>query len=141
MHLPLEEFEKVSRCGDERVKWEWPFRSMLDAGCKMAFGTDYPVVDFNPYPSIYAAVTRNFPDGKPASVNPQECITLYEALRAYTLGSADVFDRAHELGSIEEGKLADIIAVDRNLFEVAPSEINDAKTIMTMVDGRIVYEK
>lgn len=138
-HLPLDEFEKSTRCGEERARWQWALRSLLDAGAKMAFGTDYPVVDFNPYPTIYAAVTRAFPDGKPASTNPEQKITLFEALRAYTLGSADVFDRAHELGSIEEGKLADITVVDRNLFDVPEAEINDAKTLMTMMNGSIVY--
>ena len=120
---------------------QWVLRSLLNAGAKMAFGTDYPVVDFNPYPSLHAAVTRNFADGSPSSPNPEQRITLYEALIAYTLGSADVYSRAHELGSLEEGKLADIIAVDRNLFAVPEQDICDAKTIMTMIDGRIVYKE
>lgn len=139
-HLPLDEFEKTTRFGD-RDKMQWVLRSLLDAGAKMAFGTDYPVVDFNPYPSLHAAVTRNFADGSPSSPNPEQRITLYEALIAYTLGSADVYGRAHELGSLEEGKLADIIAVDRNLFAVPGQDICDAKTIMTMIDGRIVYKE
>lgn len=138
-HLPLDEFEKTTRCG-ERDKMQWVLRSLIDAGAKMAFGTDYPVVDFNPYPTIHAAVTRCFADGRPASPNPEQCITLKEALVAYTLGSADVYGRAHELGTLEEGKLADIIAVDRNLFEIPEQDIYNAKTIMTMIDGRIVYE-
>lgn len=138
-HLPLDEFEKLTRCG-ERSKWQWALRSLLDAGTKMAFGTDYPVVDFNPYPSIHSAVTRCFANNEPASNNPEQKISLYESLMAYTLGSADVFDRADELGTLEEGKLADIIAVDRNLFAIPEGEIKDAKTIMTMIDGRIVYE-
>lgn len=139
-HLPLDEFEKSTRCSEEVANTQWALRSMLDAGAKMAFGTDYPVVDFNPYPSLHAAVTRCFADGRPASTNPQECITLYESIMAYTMGAADVYGRADELGSLEEGKLADIIAVDRNLFAVPEQEIYDAKTIMTMIDGRIVYE-
>ena len=139
-HLPLDEFEKSTRCGEERAKWQWAIRSLIDAGCEVAFGTDYPVVGFNPYPSLHSAVTRCFADGKPCSTNPEQAITLYESLVAYTLYSADVYGRAHELGSIEEGKLADIIAVDRNLFDIPEQEIKDAKTITTMVDGRIVYE-
>ena len=139
-HLPLDEFEKSTRCGEERAKWQWAIRSLIDAGCEVAFGTDYPVVGFNPYPSIHSAVTRCFLDNRPCSTNPEQKITLAEALIAYTLNSADVYGRAHELGSIEEGKLADIIAVDRNLFDIPEGELKDAKTIMTMVDGRIVYE-
>lgn len=140
-HLPLDEFEKITRCGDERSRWQWAIRSLLDAKAKIAFGTDYPVVDFNPYPTLYAAVTRCFADGKPASNNPEQKITLAESLIAYTLISAEVYGREKELGSLEAGKLADIIAVDRNLFTVPESEIQSASTVMTMMDGRIVYEK
>lgn len=138
-HIPLDEFEKTTRYGD-RDKMQWVLRSLIDAGAKMAFGTDYPVVDFNPYPTIHAAVTRNFADGRPASPNPEQCISLYESLIAYTLGAADVYGRADELGSLEEGKLADIIVVDRNLFDIPVDDIYNAETIMTMIDGRIVYE-
>lgn len=140
-HLPLDEFEKSTRCGEERAKWQWAIRSIIDADAEVAFGTDYPVVGFDPYPSIHSAVTRCNMDNEPASTNPEQCITLAEALIAYTLNSADVYGRSHELGSIEEGKLADIIAVDRNLFDIPEGDIKDAKTIMTMIDGRIVYEK
>ena len=139
-HLPLDEFEKSTRCGEERASLQWAHRSILDAGAKMAFGTDYPVVDFNPYPTIHSAVTRCFGNGEPCSTNPEQCITLYESLYAYTMGAADVYSRTDEIGSLEEGKLADIIAVDRNLFAIDPQDIFDAKTIMTMIDGRIVYE-
>lgn len=138
-HLPLDEFEKLTRCGDRSVT-QWSVRSLLDAGAKMAFGTDYPVVGFNPYPSIHAAVTRCFMNNEPASNNPEQKITLYESLMAYTLGAADIFDRADELGTLEEGKLADIIVVDRNLFTIPEGEIKDAQTVMTMIDGRIVYK-
>lgn len=140
-HLPLDAFEKLTRCGAARCKWEWPFRTMLDAGCKMAFGTDYPVVGFNPYPSIHSAVTRCDMNNEPASKNPEECISLFESLKAYTLGSAEVFGRENEIGSIQEGKFADIIAIDRNLFEIPASEIKDARTIMTMMDGKLVFEQ
>ena len=139
-HLPLDIFEKTTRCGEIRDKWQWAIRSIIDAGGEVAFGTDYPVVGFEPFPTIHAAVTRCFLDNKPASPNPEQCITLPEALIAYTLTAADVYNRKHELGSIEEGKLADIIALDRNPFEIPAGELKDVQNIMTMMDGRIVFE-
>ena len=139
-HLTLDFMEKPRRIGEERCRWEWPHRSLLDAGATLAFGTDYPVVDFNPYPSIYAAITRLDDDGNPASTNPQECITLTEALVAYTAGAASAYGR-DDIGTLEEGKLADIIVVDRNLFDLTPEEIMKCRTVMTMCDGEIVYEE
>lgn len=139
-HLTLDFMEKPRRIGEQRCRWEWPHRSLLDAGATLAFGTDYPVVDFNPYPTIYAAVTRLDDDGNPASTNPQECITLAETLKAYTAGAAAAYGR-NDIGTLEEGKLADIIVVNRNLFDIEPAEILGCETVMTMFDGEIVYEK
>lgn len=139
-HLTLDYMEKPRRVGMERCRWEWAHRSLLDAGADLAFGTDYPVVDFNPYPSIYAAVTRLDDDGNPASTNPEECITLAEALYAYTAGGAKAYGR-DDIGILEEGKLADIIVVNKNLFEIEPEEIQHCETVMTMFDGKIIYEK
>jgi len=139
-HLILDENEKPVRVGPERAKLEWPHRTLLDAGAKLAFGTDYPVVDFNPYPTIHAAVTRCFSDGSPASVNPEECVTLAETLKAYTAGGAAAYNR-DDIGTLEEGKLADIIIVDRNLFDIPAAEILQCSTVLTMFDGKIVYEK
>lgn len=140
-HLPLDLFEKERRVGVERCKWEWPHKTMIDQGCTMAFGTDYPVVDFNPYPTLHAAVTRLDENNNPASVNSWECITLQEAIKAYTVGSAKVYCRENELGTLEEGKLADITVADRDLFTISPKELKDVETLMTMMDGKIVYEK
>lgn len=139
-HLILDENEKPVRVGPERAKLEWPHRTLLDAGAKLAFGTDYPVVDFNPYPTIHAAVTRCFSDGSPASVNPEECVTLAETLKAYTAGGAAAYNR-DDIGTLEEGKLADIIVIDRNLFDIPAADILQCSTVLTMFDGKIVYEK
>ena len=139
-HLTLDAFEKVGRIGEERCRWEWPHKSLLKAGAVLAFGTDYPVVDFNPYPTIYAAVTRLDDNGEPTSANPQESISLAEALRAYTAGAAKAYGR-EDIGMLEEGKLADIIVVDKNLFEISKREILDCQTAMTMFDGKIIFEK
>lgn len=139
-HLTLDYMEKPRRIGNLRCRWEWAHRSLLNSGANLAFGTDYPVVDFNPYPSIYAAVTRLDDEGNPASKNPEESITLAEALYAYTAGSAKAYGR-DDIGILEEGNLADIIVVSQNLFEIDPMEIKDCETIMTMFDGKIVYSK
>lgn len=141
MHLLLDADEQVSRMGPERVKYEWAFKSILDAGGKLAFGTDYPVVDFNPFPTIYAAVTRNNLDGSPASQNPWECITLEQTLKAYTIDAANTYDREGDLGTLEPGKLADIIVIDKNMFELAPEDILKCSVTMTMFDGTIIYQK
>lgn len=140
-HLTLDFNEKIGRIGRQRCRWEWPHKTILDKGGRLAFGTDYPVVDFNPFPSIYAAVTRCDDKGNSTGINPEECISLAEALKAYTAGSANAYGRLEELGTLEEGKLADLIVVDRNLFEIDPYEIKDAFVELTVMDGRIVFER
>ncbi len=139
-HLTLDFNEKIGRIGKERCRWEWPHRSLLDAGASLAFGTDYPVVDFNPFPSLYAAVTRLDDNGKPTGINPEECISLTESLIAYTAGAAKAYNR-DDIGILAEGKLADIIVVDRNLFDIPPEEIQKASVDLTIMDGKVVYEK
>lgn len=139
-HLPLEDNEKIVRMGRERCRWEWPFRSLIDAGAIMAFGTDFPVVDYNPFETIYYAVTRRGYDGKPTGVNPEEAVTLAETLRAYTFGGAYASHREHELGMLKEGMLADIVVLDRDLFAGSVEDIPAAQLLMTMMDGKIVYE-
>lgn len=138
-HLILDQMEKVRRIGIERCRWEWPCKSLIKAGAKLAFGTDYPVVDFNPYPTIYAAVTRMDRNGNSTSINPQECISMAEALNAYTSGAAKAYGR-DDIGTLEKGKLADIIVVDKNLFEIPLEEVHGCRTVMTMFDGKIIFE-
>ncbi|MDR0851718.1 MAG: amidohydrolase [Clostridiales Family XIII bacterium] len=140
-HLVLDENEKISRIGKARSRWEWPFRTLLDQGAHLAFGTDYPVVGLNPFKNIYAAVTRCNYDGTPAGVNPEERISLSEALKRYTAGSAYVFSRESELGTLEEGKLADIIVVNKNLFEIPEIDILKAEVDLTIFDGKEIYKK
>lgn len=139
-HLTLDFNEKIRRVGEERCRWEWPHKTILQHGGQLAFGTDYPVVDFNPFPNIYAAVTRCDDEGNPTGVNPQERIGLAETLIAYTSGAARAYSR-DDIGVLEEGKLADVIVVDRNLFSVDPMEIKDAAVEMTIMDGSIVFER
>ncbi|MCI7304325.1 MAG: amidohydrolase [Clostridiales Family XIII bacterium] len=139
-HLTLDFNEKIRRVGEERCRWEWPHKTILNHGGQLAFGTDYPVVEYNPFPNIYSAVTRCDDDGNPTGVNPQECIGLDDTLIAYTSGAARAYSR-DDIGVLEEGKLADVIVVDRNLFAIDPMEIKDAAVEMTIMDGKIVFER
>lgn len=139
-HLPQENNEKVTRLGEERCRYEWAWRSLLDAGAKLALGTDFPVVYYNQFPGIHATVARKNYDGSPAGVENGEYLTIAEALKANTLGSAYVYGRDHELGSLEPGKLADVIVMDRNLFDVPVDDIKDTKILLTVMDGNVVYE-
>lgn len=140
-HLTLDVNEKVVRIGKERCRWEWPHRALLDEQAVLAFGTDYPVVEVNPFPNIYAAITRKDDEGIPTGQNPEECITLEEALKAYTVSAANAYGRTSDLGTLESGKLADIVVVDRNLFESTEEEIRDAFVECTIMNGKVVYTK
>ncbi|MDR1573614.1 MAG: amidohydrolase [Clostridiales Family XIII bacterium] len=138
-HLTLDANEKITRVGVERSRLEWPFRTLIDSGAQMAFSTDFPVVGLNPFKNIYAAITRCDDNGKPTGVNPDERVSLAETLKIYTLGSARVFGRESELGTLEEGKLADVIVVDKNLFEIPEFEINDCRVERTLCNGKEVF--
>lgn len=139
-HMTLDFNEKIRRVGKNRCRWEWPHKTILEQGGKLAFGTDYPVVDFNPFPNIYAAVTRCADDGSPTGANPQECISLFDTLIAYTSGAASAYSR-DDIGVLEPGKLADVIVIDRNLFDLDTMELKDASVDLTVMDGEIVFER
>lgn len=124
--------------GEERMKLYMLQKTLQDAGATLVYGSDYPVVGLNPLSAIYRAVTRL--DDADVCWNGAEKVTLANALRAYTLGSAYGAFREQELGTLEVGKLADLIVLDRDLFNVPPEEIKTAKVIFTMVDGQVVYE-
>lgn len=124
--------------GEERMKYNFLLKTMMDRGTTMVFGTDYPVVGLNPLPGIYRAVTRLDDEGVVWDEN--ERISLKDALLAYTAAPAYGSFREKELGTIEAGKLADIIVLDRNLFAVPYEEIKEAKVVFTMVDGKVVHE-
>ena len=107
----------------------------------MAFGTDFPIVDLNPFENIYAAVARCYDSGMPTGTNPWECISMADTLKAYTIGAAHAYNKQNDLGTLEAGKYADIIVLDTNLFEVEYVDIKRTNVLMTMVNGQIVYEK
>ncbi len=129
------------RIGPERSKGTYPFRSLLDSGAVLAFGSDWTVAPLNPMEGIKAAVTRQTLDGKhPNGWVPEEKISVEDAVRAYTLGSAYAEFAERVKGSIASGKLADVVMLDRDIYAIAPPEIDKARVVLTIVDGKIVYE-
>jgi predicted amidohydrolase YtcJ len=130
------------RIGRERAKGTYAFRSLLDAGAVLAFGSDWSVAPLDPLMGIYAAATRRTLDGKnPAGWVPEQKITVEEAVRAYTVGSAYAEFAEAVKGTITPGKLADLVLLDRDIFRIDPAEIEKVRVRMTVMDGKVVYEK
>src|ERR1051326_5424961 len=129
------------RIGKERAKTTCAFRSLLDAGVTLAFGTDWSVAPLDPILSIHAAVTRRTLDGKnPNGGVAAQKISVAEAVRAYTVGSAFAEFQENEKGTITPGKLADVVILSRDIFKIDRKEIDKTKVVMTIMDGRVVYE-
>jgi predicted amidohydrolase YtcJ len=128
--------------GPERAKGTYAFRSLRDAGATLAFGSDWFVAPPTPLEGIYAAVTRRtLDDRNPAGWVPEQKISVEDALRAYTRGSAyAAFDEA-EKGTLVRGALADFAIIDQDLTRVAPEQIRDAHIVFTVVGGRVVHER
>ena len=107
----------------------------------LAFGTDWTVAPLNPMLGLKAAVTRQTLDGKhPNGWFPDQKITLDEAIRAYTVGSAYAEFAEHAKGTLSPGKLADLVMLDRDLYRINPADIDQARVLLTVVDGRVVWE-
>lgn len=130
------------RIGVERGKSTYAFRSFIDSGVRMAFGTDWYVAPLNPMETIYAAVTRATLDGKrPGGWFPEQKITVAEAIEAYTMGSAYAEFQDKEKGSLAVGKLADLVILSDDIFSMPKEQIRDVRVLKTMVGGKLVYER
>jgi hypothetical protein len=129
------------RLDEKRLRGTYAFRTLLDAGAALAFGTDWYVAPLNPMLSVYAATTRRTMDGKnPNGWLPEQKITVEEAVRAYTVGSAFAeFQEAHK-GTISVGKLADFVILSDDIFSINPNNIEKVKVLTTVVDSKIVYQ-
>ena len=114
---------------------------LLDLQAHLAFGSDWPAARLAPIQGIYAAVTRRTLDGKhPSGWIPRQKITVEEALRAYTSGGAYAQFAEKRKGTLEPGKLADFVLLDRDLTRIAPQDIQHARVVTTVVGGRIVFK-
>lgn len=128
------------RLDNERLKGTYAFRSLLDSGAILAFGTDWFVAPLNPMFGIYAAVTRRTLDDKnPNGWLPEQKITVEEAVRAYTFGSAFAEFQEDEKGRIANGQLADFVVLSDDIFTINPVQIEKVKVLQTIMGGKIVY--
>ncbi|HOO28896.1 MAG TPA: amidohydrolase, partial [Lachnospiraceae bacterium] len=141
LHLPLDEFDKINHCGVERSHYEWVHKSILDTGAVLALGTDFPVADYTPLYNVYQAVTRKGLNGvQYGPYTLDECLTVAQTLRAYTWGAAYAVGMEQKTGTLEAGKYADITVIDKNLLTIPEEDIVNAKILLTVMDGRVVYE-
>lgn len=129
-----------------RARWAYAFKTLQSAGVRLSFGSDWPGTNASWYPAspvlgIYAAVTRQTLDGQPAGGwYPEERIDLETALRAYTANNAWAAGEERIKGTLEPGRLADLVVLDRDPFSVSPAELKDLQVLLTVLGGRIVWE-
>ncbi|TDJ72276.1 MAG: amidohydrolase [Proteobacteria bacterium] len=130
------------RVGTERILGGYAWRRLLDSGAVLANGSDFPVELSNPFHGLYASVTRQGRDGKPeGGWYPDQALTRAEALHSFTLAAAFAAHQEDRMGSLEAGKWADFIIIDRDYFAIPASEIDDIKVLQTWVGGKQVYER
>jgi hypothetical protein len=123
--------------GPERVRWLHPHKTMKEMGIIAGGNSDCPVTFYSPFVQIYAAVTRKTSSGQ--VVGPEEAISVMDAIRVYTMNGAYLSKEEDLKGSIEVGKLADMIVLDRDMLTIPHDEIKDVKVLTTIVNGKIVY--
>mgnify|MGYP001489776842 CR=1 FL=1 len=129
------------RLDEKRLKGTYAFRTLLDSGGVLAFGSDSPVAPLNPILGIYAAITRRTLDDKnPNGWLPEQKISVEETVKAFTWGSAYAEFQENVKGTIEAGKLADFVILSDDIFTIDPVKIRDARVMLTVVNGKVVYE-
>jgi predicted amidohydrolase YtcJ len=129
------------RIGHDRASRTYAFRTFLDHGVRLAFGTDWNVAPLNPMLTVYAAVTRATLDGRnPGGWFPEQKLALPETIEAYTLGSAYAEFQENEKGSITPGKLADMVLLSDDIFTIDRAKIRDVKVVATFVGGKTVWD-
>lgn len=127
--------------GPDRASRAWAWKSISDGGGRLAFGSDWPVVTLNPWKGMQTAVTRQTAEGTPPNgFVPEQRLTVAEAVDGYTLGAAFAGHREKTEGSLEVGKLADLIIISQNIFDINPHKIGATKVLATIVGGRLVYQ-
>lgn len=127
--------------GPERASRAFSWQSIARSGGRLAYGSDWPVVTLSPWEGVQNAVTREDVDGNPpGGWVPSQRVSLAQAIEAYTLGAAFAGHREKTEGSLEAGKVADLILLDQNLFELDPLKIGKTQVLLTIVDGKAVYQ-
>jgi len=127
--------------GPDRASRAWAWKSIADGDGHLAFGSDWPVVTLNPWEGIQTAVTRQTAEGTPeAGFVPEQKLTVEQAVEGYTIGAAFAGRREKTEGSLEVGKLADLIIISQNIFDINPHKIGATKVVATIVGGRLVYQ-
>ena len=126
----------------DRIRTTYAFRSLLDRKAHLAFGSDWFVAPPTPLEGIYAAVTRRtLDDANPGGWVPEQKVTVEEALRAYTATAAYASFEEAQKGTLAAGRLADLVMLDRNIFEIAPEEIRNVRVALTCVGGKVVFRR
>ncbi len=132
----------AKRIDAERLQTSYAFRSLLDSGATLAFGSDWPVAPMAPLMGIYAATTRRTLDGKnPGGWVPEQKITVAEAVHAYTVGAAFAEHEEAIKGSLAPGKLADLVVLSDDIFHIDPVEVENTRVEMTVFDGKVIYQR
>lgn len=131
----------VGNVGPQRATRSWPWHSIINNGGRVAFGSDWSVVTINPWPAIQLLLTRQTAEGMPSSGwNPEQRLTIAQAIEGYTIGGAFAGRREKTEGSLEPGKLADCILISQNPFHISQQKIGDIEVLVTIVGGKVVYE-
>lgn len=141
-HATSDQNMAEQRVGSERIKGAYAWRTFLDQGSRIACGSDFPVESPNPFEGLHAAVTRQNNAGQPAGGwYKNQAMTLTEALRCFTLDAAYAAHQESVIGSLEPGKWADFILIDRDLFKVPPEQIGKTQVLQTWMGGKRVYKR
>jgi len=130
------------RIGPERIKTTYAFRTLLDKGVRLSFGTDWPVAPLNPMLSLHAATTRATLDGKnPDGWVPEQKIAIADAVAAYTRAAAFAEFQERDKGTIARGKLADLVILTDDILAIPPAQIKDVRVLTTIAGGKVVYQR
>ncbi len=138
-HLLTDMHWAEARLGPKRAKNSYPWADFLRHGVLLAFGTDFPVEPLNPFRNLYAAITRNNEAGA-QQYYPEEKLSMDQAIASYTVASAYAEFAEHDKGTLEVGKLADFVVLDRDITKVAPAELLNTRVLRTVVGGKTVFE-
>jgi len=138
-HFVITDWWVVKRVGEKRASWVYPFKSMIKSGIHIGFSTDSPVEPLNPWETVYAAVTRGGNNVELYKYTVKEKMSTIDALYYYTMGSAYLLFEDKNIGTLEYGKYADFIVIDKDPLEIELEKLKSIKTLMTVVSGKIVH--